>query len=111
MPLQASKDNPFGYRNPKMTEKPEWWWTIIVCIPYLLALQMFETASYVKTLLDQHGFLEDLLYYIPGAVRRFPWWFHILHFYLAYFGVVQNKKWPHYLKFHVAMSFLLEQAL
>ncbi|XP_050254498.1 uncharacterized protein LOC126700401 [Quercus robur] len=29
MPLQVSKDNPFGYRNPKMTEKPEWWWTII----------------------------------------------------------------------------------
>jgi len=91
-----------------MTEKPEWWWRIIVCIPSLLALQMFETTSYVQTLLDQHGFLEDLLYYILGVVRSLPWWFYILHFYLAYFGVVQNKKWPHYLRFHVAMSFLLE---
>ncbi|KAF3948152.1 hypothetical protein ACB098_06G105600 [Castanea mollissima] len=111
MPLQASNDNPFGYRIPKMTEKPEWWWRIFACIPYLLALQMSETASYVQPLLDRHEFLEDLLYYIPGAVRRLPWWFHILHFYLAYFGVVQNKKWPHYLRFHVAMGFLLEQAL
>ncbi|KAG6722479.1 hypothetical protein I3842_03G162800 [Carya illinoinensis] len=110
-PVRASKNNPFSYRLPIMNEKPEWWYRILACVPYLLALQMSDTAFYVLPFLERYEVLESLYYYIPGAVRRLPWWFNFAHFYLAYLGVVRNNKWPHYLRFHVAMGFLLESAL
>ncbi|KAE8075865.1 hypothetical protein FH972_014548 [Carpinus fangiana] len=111
MPVQASADNPFSVRIPTIDEKPVWWWRILACLPYLLALQMSETAYYVQPFLERYEFLESLFYYIPGAVHRLPWWFQFAHFYVAYLGVVQSDKWPHYLRFHVAMGFLLESAL
>ena len=111
MPVQASADNPFSVRIPTIDEKPVWWWRILACLPYLLALQMSETAYYVQPFLERYEFLEGLFYYIPGAVHRLPWWFQFAHFYVAYLGVVQSDKWPHYLRFHVAMGFLLESAL
>ncbi|KAB1209962.1 Protein TIC 20-IV, chloroplastic [Morella rubra] len=111
MTIQASKDSLFGCRIPTIDEKPEWWLRILACLPYLLALQMSEIAFYVLPFLERYEFLENLYYYIPGAVRRLPWWFQFAHFYVAYLGVVQNDKWPHYLRFHVAMGFLLESAL
>lgn len=111
MPVQASTDSPFSCRIPTIDEKPEWWWRILACLPYLLALQMSETAYYVQPFLERYEVLENLFYYIPGAVHRLPWWFQFVHFYIAYLGVVQSDKWPHYLRFHVAMGFLLESAL
>ncbi|XP_022147822.1 protein TIC 20-IV, chloroplastic-like [Momordica charantia] len=90
--------------------KPEWWWRTLACVPYLMALQMSNTAYYLLPLLE-HLDIDNLIFYVPGSVQNLPWWFPMLYFNLAYFGVVRNKDWPHFLRFHVMMGMLLETAL
>lgn len=96
---------------PKMTEKPKWWMRTLACVPYLIALQMSDTGFYLQRFLEYHENLEDVLYYIPGAVNRLPTWFPMLYCYFGYIGVVKNEDLPHFFRYHMMMAMLLEIAL
>ena len=111
MPLQASKDNPFGYRIPKMIEKPEWWWRTLACIPYLIALQISDVGYYLQPFSQHYELFENLIFYVPGAITRLPSWFILMYCYLAYCWVVKNKDWPLFFRFHLMMGMLLETGL
>lgn len=52
-----------------------------------------------------------MIYFIPGAINRWPSWFFMLYCYLGYMFVVKNKDLPHYFRFHMMMGMLLETAL
>ncbi|XP_050210169.1 protein TIC 20-I, chloroplastic-like [Mercurialis annua] len=109
---RASKDVPYSYRFPPMTEKPKWWWRTLACLPYLMPLH--ETWMYAETAYHLHPFLEDfefLTYPFLGAIGRLPSWFLMAYFFVAYLGVVRRKEWPHFFRFHVVMGMLLEIAL
>ncbi|KAH6791411.1 translocon at the inner envelope membrane of chloroplasts 20 [Perilla frutescens var. frutescens] len=109
---RASKDVPYSYRYPAMTEKPKWWWRTLACLPYLMPLH--ETWMYAETAYHLHPFLEDfefLTYPFLGALGRLPSWFLMAYFFVAYLGVVRRKEWPHFFRFHVVMGMLLEIAL
>lgn len=108
----SSKDVPYSYRFPAMTEKPKWWWRTLSCLPYLMPLH--ETWMYAETAYHLHPFLEDfefLTYPFLGAIGRLPSWFLMAYFFVAYLGVVRRKEWPHFFRFHVVMGMLLEIAL
>lgn len=109
---RASKDVPYSFRFPPMTEKPKWWWRTLACLPYLMPLH--ETWMYAETAYHLHPFLEDfeeLTYPFLEAIGMLPSWFLIAYFFVAYLGVVRRKEWPHFFRFHVAMGMLLEIAL
>ncbi|XP_050238398.1 protein TIC 20-I, chloroplastic-like [Mercurialis annua] len=109
---RASKDVPYSYRFPPMTEKPKWWWRTLACLPYLMPLH--ETWMYAETTYHLHPFLEDfefLTYPFLGAIGRLPSWFLMAYFFVAYLGVVRRKEWPHFFRFHVVMGMLLEISL
>ncbi|KAJ7981401.1 protein TIC 20-I, chloroplastic-like [Quillaja saponaria] len=93
------------------TEKPEWWWRTLSCVPYLIALQLSDTGFYLQPFLDNFEYLEDLIYYIPGAVNKLPSWFTMIYYLAALTGVVKNKNWPLFFRFHVMMGLLLETGL
>ncbi|XP_022969165.1 protein TIC 20-IV, chloroplastic-like isoform X1 [Cucurbita maxima] len=108
---QAFRDDSYGVKRHSMiTKKPEWWWRTLACVPYLMALQMSSTAYYLLPLLE-HLNVDNLIFYVPGAVQNLPWWFPMLYVNLAYFGVVRNKELPHFIRFHVMMGMLLGTAL
>lgn len=109
-PLKAYKDYFFSFRYPVLAEKPEWWWRTLACVPYLIALQISHTGFYLQPFLEHYEFLGDLIYFIPGAITRLPDWFTIFYFYCC-FAIVKNKDWPHFFRFHLIMSMLLETAL
>ena len=100
-----------GFRIPANSEKPEWWWRTLSCIPYLIALQMSATGYYLQPLLDKYKILENLIFYIPGATNRLPTWFPILYCYFAIVIVVKNRDLPLIFRFHVMMGMLMEIGL
>ncbi|KEH39067.1 putative chloroplast protein import component Tic20 [Medicago truncatula] len=100
-----------GFRIPANSEKPEWWWRTLSCIPYLIAMQMSAAGYYLEPLLDKYKLFENVIFYIPGAVNRLPTWFPILYCYLAIMVVVKNRDFPIIFRFHVMMGMLLEIAL
>nr|AFK44630.1 unknown [Lotus japonicus] len=100
-----------GFRIPANSEKPEWWWRTLSCIPYLIALQMSATGFYLEPLLDKSRIFRSLLFYIPGVYNRLPQWFPMLYCYLAIVIVVKNEDFPILFRFHVMMGMLLEIAM
>ncbi|KAL0560015.1 hypothetical protein IC582_000403 [Cucumis melo] len=108
---RAFRDDSYSVkRQSGVTQKPEWWLRTLACVPYLMAVQMSSTAYYLMPLLE-HLDVDNLIFYVPGSVQRLPWWFPMLYFNLAYFGVVRNKELPHFFRFHVMMGMLLETSL
>ncbi|KAJ8438566.1 hypothetical protein Cgig2_024655 [Carnegiea gigantea] len=108
---RASKDTPFtvNYRFPAMTKKPRWWWRTLACIPYLMPLH--ETWMHAKTAYHLMPFLEDFefaTYPFFQALGSLPSWVFIVYFMVAYLGIVRRREWPHFLRFHLVMSMLLE---
>ena len=57
---------------PKTEERPEWFWMIMACVPYLISLKMSEFGFYMKPFLDQHGGAigETIINMIPGAANN-----------------------------------------
>ncbi|GAA0174660.1 hypothetical protein LIER_27999 [Lithospermum erythrorhizon] len=109
---KASKDVPYSYRFPAMTKKPQWWWRMFACLPYLMPLH--ETWMYAETAYHLHPFLEDFEFFtypFLEAISRLPGWFLMAYFFVAYLGIVRRKEWPHFFRFHVVMGMLLEIAL
>ncbi|GKU96557.1 hypothetical protein SLEP1_g9781 [Rubroshorea leprosula] len=109
-PPRAVYNDIFKFRYPEITEKPEWWWRTLACVPYLLALQISDAGYYIHPLLKHYQSLEELVFFVPGAIKRLPPWFIMVYFYFAYVGIVKNENWPHYLRFHLMMGMLLETA-
>ncbi|XP_048435071.1 protein TIC 20-IV, chloroplastic [Pyrus x bretschneideri] len=109
--VQAQKSNSISIPFPKMKEKPEWWWRTLACFPYLIALQMSDTGFYIQPFAEHYELFGDLVYYVPGAIKRLPYWFTMIYFFFAYFGVVKRKEWPHFFRYHVIMAMLLETML
>ncbi|KAF8005640.1 hypothetical protein BT93_K0044 [Corymbia citriodora subsp. variegata] len=110
-PPNVYLDYPFSIPYPKIMKKPEWWWRTLACVPYLMALQVSDTAFYFQPLMEHYEQFEFLSYYIPGAIRRLPTWFLMVYCFAVYLGVVQNRKWPHFFRYHVMMGLLLENVL
>ncbi|KAJ0264996.1 Protein TIC 20-IV [Hirschfeldia incana] len=110
-PARAFKDDFFKIKLPKILERPEWWWRTLACIPYLISLQISDVGFYVQPFLEKYDVIGDMIYFIPGAINRWPSWFFMLYCYLGYMFVVKNKELPHYFRFHMMMGMLLETAL
>ncbi|KAI4302253.1 hypothetical protein MLD38_038027 [Melastoma candidum] len=110
-PPMAYLDLPHYIPYPKFTTKPEWWWRTLSCVPYLMALQISDTAFYFVPLMERHEQFEFLSYYIPGAIRRLPSWFLMVYCFGIYAGVVRNRKWPHFFRHHMMMGLLLENCI
>lgn len=110
-PARAFKDDFFKIKLPKIAERPEWWWRTLACIPYLISLQISDVGFYVQPFLEKYDAIGDMIYFIPGAINRWPSWFFMLYCYLGYMFVVKNKDLPHYFRFHMMMGMLLETAL
>ncbi|XVE92823.1 hypothetical protein REPUB_Repub01dG0135800 [Reevesia pubescens] len=109
--LRAYKDDIVKFGYPMMTEKPEWWWRTLACVPYLIALQISDTGYFLQPFLEHYEILENLVYFVPGAIKRLPPWFSMIYCYFGYIGIVKNKDWPHFIRFHLMMGMLLETAL
>ncbi|CAI0549873.1 unnamed protein product [Linum tenue] len=99
------------FNSPALAEKPEWWWRTLACIPYLIALQISAAGYYIQPLLEHYGCFENLIFFVPGAITRLPMWFTLLYCFFAYGGIVKNKEWPHFFRFHLMMGLLLETSL
>ncbi|GLT86962.1 hypothetical protein SLE2022_050680 [Rubroshorea leprosula] len=110
-PMAFYQGEYFKFRYPVITKKPEWWWRTLACLPYLIALQISDTGYFLQPFLRQHEILEDLIFYIPGAIKRWPPWFTMIYYYFGYAAIVKNKDWPHYFRFHLMMGMLLETTL
>ncbi|CAI9112020.1 OLC1v1012385C1 [Oldenlandia corymbosa var. corymbosa] len=109
---RASKDVPYSHRRAPTTEKPKWWWRTLACLPYMLPLH--ETLLYAETSYHIHPFLEDfgyLTYPFLGVLARLPSWFMFAYFLVSHLGIVRRKECPHFFRFHLVMSMLLEMAL
>ncbi|KAJ4849193.1 hypothetical protein Tsubulata_037078 [Turnera subulata] len=107
-PPKALRNEVFGFRYPVLEVKPEWFWRTLACIPYLFALQISDTASYMQPLMDKLDGFPNLAWFIPGAYTRVPQWFIIVYFCVVYFKLVRNRSVPHFLRFHLVMGLLLE---
>ncbi|OAY39025.1 protein TIC 20-IV, chloroplastic [Manihot esculenta] len=115
---RRSSDLPKAYKNdffrfpfPVLAEKPEWWWRTLACLPYLIALQISDAGYFIRSFLEHYDYLEDLIFFVPGAVSRLPTWFTMVYCYIAYIGIVKNREWPHFFRFHLMMGMLLETAM
>ncbi|XVF44448.1 hypothetical protein PTKIN_Ptkin02bG0120900 [Pterospermum kingtungense] len=108
---RAYKDDIFKFRYPVITEKPDWWWRTLACVPYLIALQISDTGYFLQPFLEHYEIFENLIFFVPGAIRRLPPWFSMIYCYFGYIGIVKNKDWPHFIRFHLMMGMLLETAL
>ncbi|XP_059634507.1 protein TIC 20-I, chloroplastic-like [Cornus florida] len=112
-PRAASKDVPYSFRNPAaMAERPRWWWRTLACLPYLMPLH--EPWMFRETAYRLHPFFENIecfTYRFRLALCSFPSWFTMAYFFATYFGVVKNKEWPQFFRFHVTMGMLLEIVL
>ncbi|CAN1123812.1 Protein TIC 20-IV, chloroplastic [Linum perenne] len=114
LPKRRSLKPATAYKNfnyPVFAEKPEWWWRTLACVPYLIALQISDAGFYIQPLVERYRSLENVIYFIPGAITRLPHWFSMIYCYFAYLGVVKNKEWPHFIRFHLMMGMLLETSL
>ncbi|KAG5526163.1 hypothetical protein RHGRI_032446 [Rhododendron griersonianum] len=90
-------------------EKVMWWWRILACIPYLIALR--DTSKYWEAACGLYPFLEQFKFLTSGfywVFDKLPRWFVMLYFIAAYFGVVRRKKLSHFLRFNTVMSMLLD---
>ncbi|GAV68854.1 Tic20 domain-containing protein [Cephalotus follicularis] len=101
----------FSIPYPVLSEKPEWWWRTLACVPYLIALQISDAGFFIQPFLEHYDIFENLVYFVPGAISRLPNWFSMVYCYFALIGVVRNKEWPHFFRFHLMMGMLLETAL
>uniref|UniRef100_A0A2P2J3X2 Protein TIC 20 n=1 Tax=Rhizophora mucronata TaxID=61149 RepID=A0A2P2J3X2_RHIMU len=110
-PPKAYKNDFFSFHYPVLAEKPEWWWRTLACLPYLIALQLSDVGYYLHPLMQHYNCLENLIYFVPGAISRLPVWFSMIYIYFAYIGIVKNKACPHFFRFHLMMGMLLETAL
>ncbi|KAF9670860.1 hypothetical protein SADUNF_Sadunf13G0112900 [Salix dunnii] len=110
-PRALHKNELFGFRYPVLAEKPEWWWRTLACVPYLIALQISDTGYFIQPFLERYDIIGDLIYFVPGAITRLPPWFIMIYCYFAYIGIVKNKDFPHFFRFHLMMGMLLETAL
>ncbi|XP_021279811.1 protein TIC 20-IV, chloroplastic-like isoform X2 [Herrania umbratica] len=108
---RAYKDDIFKFDYPVITKKPKWWWRTSACVPYLIALQISDTGYFVHPLAEHYEIFESLVYFVPGAIKRLPPWFSMIYCYIGYIGIVKNKDWPHFFRFHLMMAMLLETAL
>ncbi|MBA0630899.1 hypothetical protein Godav_002951 [Gossypium davidsonii] len=108
---RAYKDDVFKFRYPVITEKPEWWLRTLACVPYLIALQISDAGYFLHPFLEHYEMFENLIYFVPGAIKRLPPWFSMIYCYFGYIGIVKNKDWSHYIRFHLMMGMLLETAL
>ncbi|CAN8308563.1 unnamed protein product [Cochlearia groenlandica] len=110
-PARAFKDEFFKIKLPKIAERPEWWWRTLACVPYLISLQISDVGFYLQPFLEKHDAIGDMIYFIPGAINRWPHWFFMVYCFLGYTWIVKNKDLPHYLRFHMMMGMLIETAL
>ncbi|GAV69258.1 Tic20 domain-containing protein, partial [Cephalotus follicularis] len=110
MHLRASKDA-FSIPYPVLSDKPEWWWRTLACVPYLIALQISDVGFFIQPFLGHYDILENLVYFVPGAISRLPYWLSVVYYYFAFIRVIRNKEWPHFFRFHLMMGMLLETAL
>ncbi|KAL4354200.1 hypothetical protein GQ457_06G004580 [Hibiscus cannabinus] len=108
---RAYRDDIFKFHYPVITEKPEWWWRTLACVPYLIALQISDAGYFLQPFLEHYEMFENLVYFVPGAIKRFPPWFSMIYCYFGYIGIVKNKDWPHFIRFHLMMGMLLETGL
>ncbi|KAK3422125.1 hypothetical protein EUGRSUZ_G02673 [Eucalyptus grandis] len=53
-PPKVYLDYPFSIPYPKIVKKPEWWWRTLACVPYLMALQISDTAFYFQPLMEHY---------------------------------------------------------
>uniref|UniRef100_A0A1D1ZKI3 Protein TIC 20 n=1 Tax=Anthurium amnicola TaxID=1678845 RepID=A0A1D1ZKI3_9ARAE len=101
---RASKDASVGVDSAK----PLWWWRTMACLPYFLPLH--ETWNYGETAYFLHPYL-DRFEFLTNPVLDVPSWFSILYFFTAYLWLVRRKELPHFVRFHIMMGMLLENAL
>ncbi|XP_062104707.1 protein TIC 20-IV, chloroplastic [Humulus lupulus] len=111
MRAQAQETTSGGLCYPALNEKPVWWWRTLACIPYLVSMQISEAGLYVQPFLAHHEFLEDLIFFIPGAAKRWSSWFVMVYVLCFYMGVVKNEDLPHFFRYHLMTAMLLETAL
>ncbi|XP_022742441.1 protein TIC 20-IV, chloroplastic-like [Durio zibethinus] len=109
--VRAYKDDIFKFRYPVITQKPEWWWRTLAAVPYLIALQISDTGYFLQPFLEHYETFENLVYFVPGAIKRLPPWFTMIYCYIGYIAIVKNKECPHFIRFHLMMGMLLETAL
>lgn len=97
---------------PPMTEKPKWWWRTLASIPYLIPLhgtwKCAEHAFHISPFLEQLEFFAESFNYFIWSI---PGWFWMAYSIALYLGVVRRRQWPHFLRFHVVNSVLLENLL
>ncbi|XP_021278503.1 protein TIC 20-IV, chloroplastic-like [Herrania umbratica] len=107
---RACKDDIFKFNYPVITEKPDWWWRTLACVPYLIALQISSAGYFIQPLAEHYDIFESFVYFVPGAIRRLHPWFSKIYSYIG-IGIVKDKDWPHFFRFHLMMGMLLETAL
>eukprot|EP00252_Welwitschia_mirabilis_P023130 TRINITY_DN646_c0_g2_i1.p1 TRINITY_DN646_c0_g2~~TRINITY_DN646_c0_g2_i1.p1 ORF type:complete len:172 (+),score=20.86 TRINITY_DN646_c0_g2_i1:149-664(+) len=55
--VKAKKDDAPGYTGyPPMTKKPEWWWRVLSCLPYLIPIHI--AWVYAEEIHEMHPFLQ-----------------------------------------------------
>ncbi|KAL0450298.1 UNVERIFIED_CONTAM: protein -I, chloroplastic [Sesamum latifolium] len=96
LPPRESKDVPYSFRLPAMTEEPSWWWRILAFLPYLMPL--CETCTHAQTAYHLHPFLEDfefLTYRLLGAlgIWRLPSWCLMAYPLVAYLVIGTVSRW------------------
>ncbi|CAL9765998.1 unnamed protein product [Musa acuminata subsp. burmannicoides] len=96
---------------PPMTSKPKWWWRTLACTPYLLPLHLMwmhaDSAYHLHPLLQDWDFLVNPFL---DTIALMPSWILMVLMFSAYYFVVRRKEWPHFLRFHIIMAMLLENA-
>lgn len=96
---------------PPMTSKPKWWWRTLACTPYLLPLHLMwfhaNSAYRLQPLLQNWDFVVNPFI---DTIALMPNWLMMGLMLSAYYLVVRRKEWPHFLRFHVILAMLLENA-
>ncbi|PKA60718.1 Protein TIC 20-I, chloroplastic [Apostasia shenzhenica] len=95
-----------------MREKPKWWYRTLAAIPYLLPLHATWTVA--ESVFRLSPFLEEFEFFADSFnwyVASFPPWFWMAYSMAIYLGIVRQRRWPHFLRFHVATAVLLENLL
>ncbi|XP_010424639.1 PREDICTED: protein TIC 20-IV, chloroplastic-like [Camelina sativa] len=106
-------ENISRFRLPKTEERPEWFWMIMACVPYLISLKMSEIGFYMKPFLQQHGGAlgETIIKLIPGAAKNLQYNFFMVYCVLGFAWVVKNRNLPYYFRYHMIMGILVETAM
>ncbi|KAK9911694.1 hypothetical protein M0R45_035589 [Rubus argutus] len=48
---------------------------------------MSDVGFYIQPFAEHYQLFGDLIYFVPGAIKRLPQWFTMAYFMVAYFGV------------------------